>query len=226
MITPIDQHSLFEVNRNYEFVSFEEGVLIIDNWYENIDEITNHLKNATVTMFKGYGPNGNSKNWVDFYDCKYYMQNVMGDDYPKSVYHEVIHLVRKYFLEGIKCGVSMHNGEILDFNYFKYIDGRNHSNTLDIHKDTDYAAVVFLDDTCDGGTAVYEENMVESKTKSMFDYHKEYDIEYEMKYLAKAKKNRLVMFSGRRPHGGFIEHTEKYTNDWRINQAFFIDTQI
>ena len=94
MITPIIPENLFEVNDSYEFVSFEDGVLVIDNWYKNYEEIYDVLQNMYVSRWKW---NENGKNFVDYYDCRPVIKN----NFPGQIYgnyiQKITYLIQKYF---------------------------------------------------------------------------------------------------------------------------------
>ena len=215
MITPYIPNKLFEVG-DFEITAFKNNILVIDNWYKNYVEIYKMLQNTPVPIWKS---NLNGRNFVDYLDCRPILNfNFVNVDELMSI--DLLRcLIQTHFK--IKKNLNLINKEFT-FNYFKHIN-KNVSLNMQLHPhvDDNFNAIIFLDRVCSGGTAIYDSFYGENNEhiNLLVDTSK-----YE-KILIESKPNRLVLFNGLRPHGGYIADHNKYVDDWRINQVLFFNIE-
>ena len=213
MITPVIFDELFEFNDGLT-PEFHDGVVYIDNVYKNYEDIHNMLNNSHVPRWKN---SPSSKNFKDYYDCRV----VLSDRYGN--YHNRIEslgqLIRYFY--NVESDIAFTNSPY-EFNFFSNIN-IGVSNNLQHHPHSDgiFNVVVYLDKISSGGTAIYPE------IKELYNNEQEnllFDISNYSKNIIKAKPNRMVIFKGKKYHGGYIENHDSYVgNNWRINQVMFFD---
>lgn len=217
MIIPFKNNDVFKVSKKLN-ITIKNDIVIVDNFYKNYDMIHDILINMSV-------PNwtiamADDKNFKDYYDCRAKMQSVYNypsNDNPKNV---ILKIACDAFNLGDENDYS-YSIEDYEFNYFKHINlPKNNNMQMKPHRDSQIGAVVYLDKISSGGTALYP-NL--DSTEAFKDENLMQDIGKIEKTIIQSKPNRLVLFSAERYHGGYIEDHSKYLNDWRINQAFFID---
>ena len=215
MIKPIVPDKLFEINDGLT-PQFENGVIIIDNFYKNYEEIYDMLNDSHVFRWKW---TEGSRNFIDYYDCTMEINN---NSYGKSFVTKINSLISliKYYYNDIR-NITI-NDLAYNFNVYQNIK-RNISNSLQHfpHVDYSYNAIVYLDKICSGGTAIYPEikNILNTEEENIL-----FNVSDHQKIMIESKPNRLVIFEGTKYHGGFIENHDAYTNEnWRINQVMFFD---
>ena len=215
MITPVILDELFEINNKREVISFDNDVLIIDNWYKNYEDIYNFLSHTFAPRWKS-APK--SRNFIDYYDCRLIIMNHKPRiSYLKKVEDIFTSLFKEYYKE---YGHLIYDRKKLDFNIYKNIK-RDVSNNLQHfpHKDTKYNVIVYLDKVCSGGTSIYDLDHIENNEHLNLLF----DASNISKSIIPAIPNRCVIFHGDKYHGGYIEDHNKYVEDWRINQVLFIN---
>jgi len=225
MITPVDIDDLFELNPDYEIVSFDGEVLIIDNWYKNFDAIQEFLQNTPVARFEtDSGVEKDDKNFVDYYDCRLVLTNTALNSKYNATIAEIESLIHKHAPTDVS--VRFHNQNALVFNYFKHINPpEDHKSQALPHVDSyGMSVLIYLDKVCSGGTAFY--GTVPDETggtgiRDLTEYRKKF--KFVPTRVIEAKPNRMVVIKGRDWHGAFIEDHSKYVDEWRINQVHFLD---
>lgn len=215
MITPFNPDELFEINENINVVELNERYLIVDDFYKNYNDIKEILYNMSVQRWKA---SSQSRNFIDYYDCRPTIRINFPTDKSISPHQKCADLIQEHFGERYKLSLET---EMYEFNYFK-------NNIKDIsnqyqhfpHRDHTYAGLVYLDDVCSGGTALYDNsvNIVNTEEQNIF-----YDVSNLEKEVLHAKPNRLIIFKGNLLHGGYIENHNDYLNNWRINQCIFFE---
>lgn len=216
MIKPIILDELFEINDGLT-PEFNDGVIIIDNFYKNYDEIHDMLNNCSVPRWKcGLG----SRNFIDYYDCRLKIGN---DHHGKSFTTKINSLASliKYFYNDPR-NIELKFGEEYEFNIYQNIK-KDIPNTLQHfpHTDTCYNVIVYLDKICSGGTCIYPtiDALHNSEEQNLL-----FDVINYDKFIINSKPNRMVIFEGTKYHGGYIEDHNSYMNqNWRINQVMFFD---
>lgn len=202
---------LFETHDDYNIVSYNNGILIVDNWYKNYDSIIEILMNTPVPRWKW---TEGSRNFVDYYDCRHMIPVFWSTNKTKQNLQPYYKLLSTFF------NINTFNitNNLYEFNYYKNIKS-NVPNTLQHfpHVDYDINCLIYLDKICSGGTAIYEINsLFNEEEKNLL-----FDISGFGKEVIQSKPNRMVMFSGKRYHGGYIKNHNSYINNWRINQVLF-----
>ena len=215
MITPVILDELFEVNNKREVISFDNDVLIIDNWYKNYEDIYNFLSHTYAPRWK-YVPE--SRNFIDYYDCRLLIINQQSSlPYMERMRNIFKSLFKEYYKD---YSHFVYDSRSLEFNIYKNIK-RDVSNNLQHfpHRDTKYNVIVYLDKVCSGGTSIYDIEHIEDTEH----FNILFDASNISKSIIPAIPNRCVIFHGNNYHGGYIEDHNKYVEDWRINQTLFIN---
>jgi len=210
MNIPIIPEDLLEIN-DIKVTSFDDDILIIDNWYKNYDLLIQVLDNVALPRWKW---SSDSRNFIDYYDCRPII-NVNFDDRQKiqSYLNKISSLIVDYFNEG--KGLKLYT-DILEFNFFKNLKKDVSSNYQHMpHIDYNYNCIIYLDNISSGGTALYPDI---NKINNLEHNDLLIDVSTYDKRIVKAKPNRMVIFKGNVYHGCFISDHNKYVNDWRINQ--------
>lgn len=213
MIIPFIPEELFQPGDDHQ-VRFENGVLIVDNWYADFAGVRNVLTNMAVPRWK-WSPNG--RNFVDYYDCRPSIPGHWVTDRAFNGVNQALGYVRTFFRDRDELRLMNH---LFEFNYYRAIR-RDMPNTLQHHPHTDfrYNCLIYVDEVCSGGTALYEKAEVpNSESDNLL-----YDVSGLRHRVIEAKPNRLVVFNGHQLHGGYIADHNAYLNDWRINQIMFFD---
>lgn len=215
MNIPFIPEDLLEVG-DYEVVSCDNDILIVDNWYKNYDQLYEVLSAMPVQRWK-WSETG--KNFVDYYDCR----SVINMHYPSehkldNFLKEVGNVITDNLISEVQEFQII--GGLLEFNFYKNIK-ENVSNNMQHYPHIDFAYnyIVYLDKVSSGGTALYP-NM-----KALPDGESDnllFDVSAYDKTVIHAKPNRLVIFPGDTPHGGYIEDHNAYIDNWRMNQVFFL----
>ena len=215
MIEPVIYDELFETNSGATPV-FQDGVVYIDNFYKNYEDIYRMVSNMSVPRWK-HTPG--TRNFIDYYDCRIRLGNTYyGESYHNRI-QSIGKVIQHFFNEKAQIQITDTDFE---FNCYKNIR-RGIPNNLQHfpHVDWKYNALVYIDKVSSGGTAFYPKlkKLVNQEEKNLL-----HDVgEYE-KVVVEAKPNRLVMFKGDIYHGGYIEDHDAYTGEnWRINQVMFFD---
>lgn len=222
MFEPIDVNELFEINPDFKVVGFEDGILIIDDWYKNYEQIHDVLQNVTPSKWRGYSGNSDDNgNFKDFYDCRHYIQNNTPGEKYNAMLQTIGGLIREYFKDTGELEIA---NKMLDFNYYSGLK-ENVKDTMQFfpHTDNDYSALIYMDKISNGGTAIYEQVIQDRFAGLLVDLETEtVNVKYQMITKVIAKPNRLVIFPGMKHHGGVIDDHNAYYKNWRINQVMFI----
>jgi hypothetical protein len=213
---PIIVEDLFEINKNYTS-SFNNEIIIIDNWYKNPEEIIKVLENIPAPRWKN---SKNSKNWIDYYDCRPIIHSYWNNEKIYDPAKEIVFNINKYFFKGSKNNFNLITMPF-EFNAYKNIK-KNIPNRFQHFPHSEgniFNCIIYLDKISSGGTAFYEIDSLENKE----DDNLLFDVSNLEKSVVPAKFNRAVIFNGKKYHGGYIEDHSKYLNAWRINQVLFFE---
>jgi hypothetical protein len=75
-VKPIDVNELFELNPDYEVVSFDGQIMIIDNWYKNYDQIIEVMEQQTPVYYNYVTSSGiQPDNGKKYHDCRVLLTN-------------------------------------------------------------------------------------------------------------------------------------------------------
>ena len=217
MINPFISDELFEINRNAT-VSFDavNEIIYIDDVFKNYEEILDLIYNVNVESWK---MSSTSRNFIDYYDCRLDYNNEK--TYKKD---------NRFFYDLINYYFKLNNKELFfqnayTFNYFKNkIKGITSNYQFFPHYDNAFNIIFYLDTTCNGGTAIYEniDNWVNEEKHNLF-----YDISrLETKTIIQSKPNRASIFKGDKLHGGYIQTHDVYYYNWRINMVNFVKEEL
>lgn len=216
MITPFRVEELFEINMEAT-AKVEDGVIIIDNFYKNYEEIHEYLTNIHITPWKR--KSDDSRNWIDYYDSRFTIQNGFSHEKWWNQLGFIHKLISKVYDDNRIMDVVNTD---LTFNIFQNVK-KDISNRYQHypHIDTAYNVVIYLDKIASGGTVFYDmeepDNMEEFNL--LFDTNTT-----KIRKIVEAKPNRCIIFNGQQVHGGYIEDHNAYTdNNWRINQVMFYE---
>jgi hypothetical protein len=215
-VKPIDVNELFELNPDYEVVSFDGEVMIIDNWYKNYDQIIEVMKEQTPALFNPGSDDG--KNGVDYYDGRVLLTNTHNNVKYGKTFEEIEKI--------IKMPLSVSWPQALIFNYWKNIKviPKNIQASPHTDKGIELACVIYLDEVCSGGTMLYDASPTITDGSGTVDINNfKHTYEIKPKKLIEAKPNRMVIYPGNVWHGAYIEDHSKYVDEWRINQVHFIN---
>jgi hypothetical protein len=216
MSKPFIPEDLLEIG-DYNVVSCDNDILIIDDWYKNYDELYDVVSNLPAQRWKW---NDDGKNFVDYYDCRPSININFPDGRKLDKFVFSIADVMAKYLKKDNIQTLQVLGGMLEFNFYQNIK-ENIPNSLQHypHIDYTYNYIVFLDKISSGGTALYHDMKALPPGESadlLFDVSA-YD-----KTIIHAKPNRMVIFPGKTPHGGYIADHNAYVGNWRMNQVFFL----
>lgn len=214
MIIPYIPEQVFETHSDFKIVSFEDDVLVVDDWYKNFADIKNIILNTPVPRWK-WSEKG--RNFVDYFDCRlslpvHFEGKQMEDNL--SAYWQLIH--RFYGFSSIKLVSGLY-----EFNYFRNVNRGVDSKMQHFpHVDYKLNCIIYLDDIAAGGTAIYD---IKGELYNNEHENLLFDVSSIPKKVIPAKPNRMAIFRGDRYHGGYITDHDKYVDSWRINQVIFFD---
>ncbi len=213
MIIPFIPEELFQPSSEPE-VRFQDGVLIVDNWFADFAGVRTVLSNMSVPRWK-WSPEG--RNFVDYYDCRPSIPGHWVTERAFNGVNQVLSYIRFFFRDQDDLKLINH---LYEFNYYRTIR-RDIPDTQQHHPHTDfrYNCLVYIDEVCSGGTALYEKAEVpNTESENLL-----YDVSRMSRRVIPAKPNQLVVFNGHQMHGGYIADHNAYLDDWRINQIMFFD---
>ena len=214
---------LFQMSPSFD-AKFEDGVLYIDNFYENAEIIHDYLEDRSYPLWK-YSTERDTKNGVDYYDCR------INDSvsHPTRLYYaemeRVLNLCRQYWWKG-----NYNWANIIEFNVFQTINVFDTKMQHYPHTDSalgspDHLAtlniIVYLDKKESGGTALYDGTWLSNNE----DYNLLFPVEdrFDIRTKIPAKFNRCVIFPGNQIHGAYVDDYTKYTGEsWRYSQVQFL----
>ena len=201
----------------------EDGVIYIDNLYENPDAIHDWLEKQDLALWK-YSEERQSRNGIDYNDCR--LIHKIG--FPTRLYHQQMQMLtdicRKYWWKNHYTWDEAYefNAFQANENFSKEIQHYPHiDSALDsLDRNSVINCIVYMDKVANGGTAVYEGTWVTNEEEKNLLYPVE-EL-FDIKQIIPAEFNRLVMFPGNQLHGGYIEDYSKYMGDsWRYTQVTF-----
>ena len=200
----------------------EHQYFTIDNYYENPDDIFEHLSNRQVPLWK-YNEERKTPNGIDYLDCR--IVDKIG--HPTRLYENsmerLLNVCREKFHKHsytyrddieINCFKTI-NITDNQLQHYPHIDG----NFSDSNDNAVINMLVYLDKQEDGGTAVYENCWIPNKEHEGLLQNVEEIM--DLSYIIPAKYNRCVLFTGNKMHGAYINDYSKYINDWRYSQVIF-----
>ena len=91
--------TLFKFNKKLE-PRLEDGVIYIDNLYENADDIYDWLENQQLPLWKYSEERDLSRNAKDYYDCRLIHKIGFPTRLYKNQYNMLIELCRKHCWNG------------------------------------------------------------------------------------------------------------------------------
>tara|TARA_X000000950_G_scaffold284209_1_gene386802 strand:+ start:1086 stop:1772 length:687 start_codon:yes stop_codon:yes gene_type:complete len=223
---------MFDYYANEELYKFSEkwspiyddvnNVLIIDDFYENADDIYEHIECRPKPLWK-YNPERNSKNSKDYLDCRIIDKN----GHPGRIYyaeHErLLNLCRQYWWKG-----RYEWSNVYEFNCFKTINVDDKKIQHYPHIDSELQCadevsvlnmLVYMDKEEDGGTAIYRGEWItnDEQMNLMYPVHDRFKLDH----VIPAKFNRCAIFPGNRMHGAYIDDYSKYKENWRYTKVTF-----
>jgi|SRR5210317_2360232 hypothetical protein len=202
----------------------ETQVITIDNFYENPDDIYEHLMSRPVPMWKYNSERKNSRNGIDYNDCR--VVDTVG--HPTRLYtnsnERIKDICRQHFWKG---EYSFQN--IIEVNCFQTLTVFDNKLQHYPHIDSELSCpdlsatlnmLVYLDKEDDGGTAIYGGEWIHNDEQKNLLYPVEND--FTVEHIIPAKFNRCVIFPGNRLHGAWIDDYSKFTGDkWRYTLVRF-----
>ena len=201
----------------------EKKCVIIDNYYENPEDVYEFVQKRDVPLWK-YNEERNSPNGTDYLDCR--IVDKIGHPtrgWVNSI-ERLANVARQYWHKGdyswrddfeVNCFKTIN---VLDnkLQHYPHIDG----NFDDPDDCSVINVLVYLDKVEDGGTAVYESAWIpNNEGEGLLQPVEEI---MDLAYVIPAKFNRCVMFTGNKMHGAYINDYNKYKDDWRLSQVFFL----
>ena len=222
MSKPIILDELYKMKGSFADAKFDGFCLTIGDFYENAEDLYQHLTNRDYPMWK-YNPESPTRNGVDYYDCR--IVDKVG--HPTRIYEtehqRILDVCRRYWHKG-----DYNWSRLYEINCFKTGDITNprfqHYPHIDSKLDTpDNCAtlnmLVYLDKEEDGGTAVYDGEWITNDENMNVLYPVEE--RFNIRTMIKAKFNRCVIFPGNYMHGAWIDNYNKYIDNWRFTQVTF-----
>jgi hypothetical protein len=197
---------IFIVNDDLIITESNDTFIIVDNFYKNFDLVENFLNNET-------------KKLPDKFNYE------SGVSSTRFIYQDNLILVKNKISELVMRFFNMKTLFVKEtiIKFFKVNDlGIKNDFQLRVHIDNYITALVHLDNTENGGTAIFEKNY---ECKDVFkSRHALYKIDNKsIVKILEAKKNRLVIFKSEVPHCVYINNYEKQYERNRITQLFFTD---
>ena len=209
---------------------FEDGVIYIDNIYEDPDAIHDWLTNQQYPMWKYSEERKTSRNGKDYNDCR--LIHKIG--FPTRLYHNQMQMLTDLCRNQGWWPHDYQWDETYEFNCFQSL--KDHGKEIQHYphidselqcsdKESVINVITYMDKIENGGTAVYEGTWItnDEQENLLYPVGELFDI----KQIIPAKYNRLVMFPGNQLHGGYIEDYSKYMGeDWRYTQVTFFHPSV
>ena len=217
---------LYKMRSSFDNHEFDGLVLTIDDFYENAEDLYEHITNRQYPMWK-YNPESATRNGQDYLDCR--IVDKVG--HPTRIYENehqrLLNLCRRYYWKG-----DYEWSRLYEYNCFKTItvDDRRmqHYPHIDSALDTpDKCAtlnmLVYMDKEEDGGTAVYDGEWItnDENMSLLYPVQERFTIERIIPH----KFNRCVIFPGNHMHGAYIKDYNKYKDNWRFTHVIFYHTK-
>ena len=201
----------------------EDDVIYIDNLYENADDIHAWLENQDLPLWK-YNEERQSRNGIDYNDCR--LIHKIGQ--PTRLYQQQMQMLtdicRQHWWKGDYTWDEHYefNAFQANENYSKEIQHYPHldSELACMDEESVINCIIYMDKQDNGGTAVYEGEWITNDEQINLLYPVEE--RFQLRQIVPAKFNRLVMFTGNKLHGGYVEDYSKYMGEnWRYTQVTF-----
>jgi len=217
---------LYKMRSSFDNHEFDGLVLTIDDFYENAEDLYEHITNRQYPMWKS-NPESSTRNGQDYLDCR--IVDKVG--HPTRIYENehqrLLNLCRRYYWKG-----DYDWSRLYEYNCFQTItefdEEMQHYPHIDSALDTpDNCAtlnmLVYMDKEEDGGTAVYDGEWITNDENMglLYPVGERFDIERIIPH----KFNRCVIFPGNRMHGAYINDYNKYKDNWRFTQVTFYHPQ-
>ena len=217
---------LYKMRSSFDNHEFDGFALTIDDFYENAEDLYEHITNRQYPMWK-YNPESATRNGQDYLDCR--IVDKVG--HPTRLYENenqrLLNLCRRYYWKG---GYDW--SRLYEYNCFQTITiddpKMQHYPHIDSALDTpDNCAtlnmLVYMDKVEDGGTAVYDGEWITNDENMSLLYPVE--DRFNIERIIPHKFNRCVIFPGNRMHGAYINDYNKYKDKWRFTQVTFYHPQ-
>jgi hypothetical protein len=207
----------------------KDGVVYIDNLYENADDIHDWLTSQQYPLWKYNEERPTSRNGKDYLDCR--LIHKIG--YPTRLYQNQMAMLMNICRDQGWWNYGYSYDEAYEFNCFQSLE--NHDSAIQHYPHIDSAlnaldsesvinVITYLDKQENGGTAVYEGTWISNDEQENLLYPVE-EL-FDIKQIIPHKFNRLVMFPGNQLHGAYIEDYSKYMGEnWRYTQVTFFHPQ-
>lgn len=203
---------------------FEDNCIVIDDFYENIEDIHDYLTSRNSYPLWKYDAESDTRNSIDYNDCRVIDKIAFPNRVITSRYENLLNVCRKFYHRG-----EYHFDWVFEVNCFQTKTVFDSNLQHYPHIDSDFGApddfctlnmIVYLDKQEDGGTAVYDGAWIRNNESINLLYPVEE--EFELNKVIEHKYNRCVIFPGNRLHGAYINNYESYSGDkWRYAQVNF-----
>ena len=216
MPNPIIIDDLFKISSKINPYMIDNDVIVIDNVYENFNQIVDILQNGIAPSWK---ISETSRNFKDYYDCRPVIPIWFNRKNTNFFINTICDLIKSFYgVNDLKCL----NGHMREFNMFKHINLPDPTKDIQFfpHRDTRFTGITTFDSICSGGTAIYDIDfqLENDEKENLF-----YDVTNIPKRVIQSNPNSMIIFRSTQYHGGYIEDHKKYLNDWRINEVLFFD---
>jgi hypothetical protein len=216
MPKPIITDDLFKISDKFSPYMVGDDIIIIDNVYQNFDQIVDILQNGIAPSWK---ISETSRNFKDYYDCRPCMPIWFNMKNTNFFIDTICDLIKSFYgANDIRCL----NKDMREFNMFKHINLPDQTKNMQFfpHRDTKFTGITTFDSICSGGTAIYDIDFqpLHNERENLF-----YDVTHLPRRVIESNPNSMIIFRSTQYHGGYIEDHKKYLNDWRINEVLFFN---
>ena len=209
---------MFELSDNLDIkkeVFSDSAIYIIDNFYNNPDEVSDYLFKEPAPLHK-------------LYEDGFTYNNVLFEDRRLEIYNSKLRSVIN-FLSDLVSQQPLSYDTITNQARFYKDDFNDYKNCVWWpHEDKGYNGIVYFnknDNEC--GTNLY--SMITDDSYFLNDISEHYapwrpKEKYEISKTLIPKYNRLVLFDGYKfPHGMNIINDRYFSDEYRNNQVFFFE---
>ena len=209
---------MFELSDNLDIkkeVFSDSAIYIIDNFYNNPDEVSDYLFKEPAPLHK-------------LYEDGFTYNNVLFEDRRLEIYNSKLKSVIN-FLSDLVSQQPISYDTITNQARFYKDDFNDYKNCVWWpHEDKGYNGIVYFnknDNEC--GTNLY--SMITDDSYFLNDISEHYapwrpKEKYEISKTLIPKYNRLVLFDGYKfPHGMNIINDRYFSDEYRNNQVFFFE---
>lgn len=223
MRKPLIYDEFLKMRPQFDNVRFENNCLIIDDFYENPEEIYEHLRNRDYPMWK-HNLERDSDNGERYLDTRIIDRISFATRVHQAEQERILNMCRKYWWNGgyfwednfeVNCFKTLTEFDT-KYQHYPHID-----TELDVPDEcSTLNMIVYLDKEESGGTAVYHGEWIQNNEQKALLYPVE-EL-FEIDYVIPHKFNRCVIFPGNRMHGAYIDDYNAYSGDkWRYTQVRF-----